>query len=62
MKTRAYGVFGALVLAALMLVQFTGWSFEDVDEVKGVPRSIRDNPGSYRSSYGWARPHYRGGK
>jgi hypothetical protein len=63
MKTMAkvYAVVGALVLGAFIWIQFTGWGFGDVDEVKGVPRSIRDNPGSYRSSYGWARTH-TGGK
>ncbi len=61
MMTRAYAVFGALVLLALTWAHFTGWTTGDVDEVKDVPKSIRDNPGSYRSSYGWARPH-AGGK
>ena len=61
MMTKAYAVFGGLVLAALLTAHFTGWAPGDVDEVKGVPKSIRENPGSYRSSYGWSRP-YRGGK
>ena len=61
MMSKIYAVVGALILGAFMWIQFTGWGFGDVDEVKGVPRSIRDNPGSYRSSYGWARTH-TGGK
>jgi hypothetical protein len=61
MMNRVYAAFGALVLGAFFWVHFTGWGFGDVDEVKGVPKSIRDNPGSYRSSYGWARTH-TGGK
>ena len=32
-----------------------------VNEVKNVPRSVRDNPGSYRSVYS-AYHHYTGGK
>jgi hypothetical protein len=61
MITKAYAVFGALVLLATAWAHFAGWTPGDVDEVKAVPKSIRDNPGSYRSSYGWARPH-AGGK
>ena len=40
--TTAYGVFASLVLGALIWIHFTGWS----------PMSVRDNPGSSRSSYG----------
>jgi hypothetical protein len=50
--TRAYGVFAALVLATLFWVHFTGWSVSGVTEAKPAPTSVRDNPGSYRSSYG----------
>jgi len=59
--SKIYAVVGALVLGAFMWIQFTGWGFGGVDEVKGVPKSIRENPGSYRSSYGWTRTH-TGGK
>ena len=37
------------------------WGEWGVDEIKNVPKSVRDNPGSYRSSYGWGRT-YSGGK
>lgn len=50
--TRAYGVFAAVVLALLTWIHFTGWSPANVTEEKGVPKSVRDNPGSYRSAYG----------
>lgn len=59
--TRAYAIFGILVLGVLTWAHFTGWSPEDVDEIKNVPQSVRDNPGSYRSSYGSGRT-YTGGK
>jgi hypothetical protein len=52
MTTGAYAVFGAFVLGALMWVHFTGWALADVDEARNVPKSLRDNPGSYRSTYG----------
>lgn len=58
--TRAYGAFGAAVVLALVWIHFTGWSPSDVTEDKGVPKSVRDNPGSYRPAYG-ARP-YTGAK
>jgi hypothetical protein len=49
--TRAYSVFAAVVVALLAWIHFTGWSPANVTEDKG-PKSIRDNPGSYRSAYG----------
>lgn len=52
MTTKPYAVFGGLVLAALMWAHFTGWASTDVDEARNVPKSLRDNPGSYRSTYG----------
>ena len=38
-----------------------GWSLNRVDQVLNVPRSVRDNPGSYRSVYS-SYHHYTGGK
>jgi len=58
--TKAYAVFGGLVLAALTWVHLTGWSPASVTEEKGIPKSVRDNPGSSRPAYG-ARP-YTGAK
>jgi hypothetical protein len=52
MTTKPYAVFGALVLVALMWAHFTGWARAEVDETRNVPQSVRDNPGSYRSTYG----------
>lgn len=43
---------GAFTVGALGWAHWSGWSPEPVTEVKEVPRSIRENPGSYRSSYG----------
>jgi len=47
---KAYVVFGGLVLAALTWTHYTGWGPSDVTEEK--VKSVRDNPGSYRSAYG----------
>jgi len=56
-----YIVYGAAVLLGLGIAQYRGWSLASVNEVKNVPRSVRDNPGSYRSVYS-SYHHYTGGK
>ena len=43
------------------MADYSGWSMSRINEVKNVPRSVRDNPGVYRSTYGYV-PHYSGGK
>jgi hypothetical protein len=58
--TTAYTVFAGCVLAALTWIHFTGWSPGTVSEEKVIPTSVRDNPGSYRSTYG--RRPYTGAK
>ena len=54
-------IYGIAVLATVGLAQYRGWSLNRVDEVRNVPKSVRDNPGSYRSVYG-SYHHYTGGK
>jgi hypothetical protein len=54
-------VYGIAVLVAVSAAEYRGWSLNSVDEVKNVPKSVRDNPGSYRSVYGYYH-HYTGGK
>jgi hypothetical protein len=54
-------IYGIAVLSALSLAEYRGWSLNRVDEVLNVPKSVRDNPGSYRSVYGYYH-HYTGGK
>jgi hypothetical protein len=56
-----YIIYGVIVLGTLTMAEYRGWSLNSVDEVKNVPRSVRDNPGSYRSVYGYYH-HYTGGK
>ena len=56
-----YLVYGVIVLGLLGTAEFRGWSLASVQEVKNVPRSARDNPGSYRSVYS-VYHHYTGGK
>jgi hypothetical protein len=59
--SKGYLIYGVVVLSALAYGQFRGYSFAKVNEVKNVPRSVRDNPGSYRSVYS-SYHHYTGGK
>jgi len=56
-----YVVYGAIVLLGLSTAQYRGWSLATINEVKNVPRSVRDNPGAYRSIYS-SYHHYTGGK
>jgi hypothetical protein len=61
MIPRFFLIYGMAVLAAVSFAEYRGWSLNRVDEVRNVPKSVRDNPGSYRSVYGFYH-HYTGGK
>jgi len=61
MRNPFYLSFGALLLALASLAEFRGWSFLNINEVKNVPKTVRDNPGAYRSHYA-GYPRYIGGK
>ncbi len=56
-----YLLFGLLVLGAVGAAELSGWTFLRATEVRNVPRSIRENPGVYRSIYIGGR-RYPGGK
>ncbi|MBV9180182.1 MAG: hypothetical protein JO356_02635 [Acidobacteria bacterium] len=56
-----YLIYGLAILAIVGLAEYRGWSLNRVDQVLNVPKSVRDNPGSYRSVYG-VYHHYTGGK
>ena len=58
---RLYLVYGITVLALLGIAEYRGFTFSRVSEIKNVPNSVRDNPGSYRSVYAGYH-HYVGGK
>ena len=58
---RLYLIYGIVLVLLLGASAYRGWSFTSVNEVKNVPRSIRDNPGSYRAIYA-SYHHYTGGK
>ena len=45
-------VYGIAVLLLMGIAEYRGWSLMSYQEQKGVPKSMRDNPESYRNSYG----------
>jgi hypothetical protein len=61
MLGRLYMLYGLLVLGTVGAAEYHGWSMDKMTEVKNVPKSVRDNPGSYRSIYN-SYHHYTGGK
>lgn len=61
MFRKFYLLLGLLTLGTVAFGQYRGWSLDSIDQVKNVPKSVRDNPGSYRSVYS-AYHHYTGGK
>ena len=56
-----YLVFGLSLMAGAAFADYRGLSLLRPTEIRNVPKSIRDNPGAYRSIYrGSSR--YFGGK
>jgi hypothetical protein len=54
-------LLGMLVVGTANRADVRGWFGRRGDIVTNVPRSIRDNPGAYRTLYA-ASPRYFGGK
>jgi len=63
MRHPLYMLFGVSMLALLALSAYTGTPLSGgkVNEAKVLPKTVRDNPGAYRSAYG-GYSHYVGGK
>ncbi len=61
MISKLYFIYGLIVLAGVAAAEYRGMSLTSVTELKNVPKSVRDNPGSYRSVYSGYH-HYTGGK
>ena len=58
-----FSIYGLLIYSFVGYSQYRGWSFDRADEVKNVPRTVRDNPGAWRSHYsGYGIGRYVGGK
>lgn len=56
-----YLIYSLAVLGLVGTANYQGWGLTSANEVKGVPKSVRDNPGAYRAHYR-AVPRYFGGK
>jgi hypothetical protein len=61
MFRKFYLFYGLTVLGTTGFAQYRGWSLDKVNELKNIPKSVRNNPGSYRSIYGGYHV-YTGGK
>ena len=61
MRHPIYLIYSLVLLGFTGFAEYRGWSFTRVSEVKNVPKTVRDNPGAYRSHYGFY-PRYIGGK
>jgi hypothetical protein len=54
-------LYGLIILALTSVAQYRGFTFSRINEQKVAPKTVRDNPGAYRSHYGFF-PRYIGGK
>jgi hypothetical protein len=56
-----YLIYGVMLLGLTSVAEYRGWTLSPVNEQKVLPKTIRDNPGAYRSHYG-GYSRYIGGK
>lgn len=61
MKFPGYLLYGFMLLGGVAMAEYRGWGLNRVNQIKDVPKTVRDNPGAYRSHYGFY-PRYVGGK
>jgi hypothetical protein len=47
-----YLLYGTMLIGGASYYNYRGMSLSDINEVRNVPKSVRDNPGSYRSHDG----------
>ena len=61
MRYPGYLIYGLMLLTSATVAEYRGWTLTRVNQLKDVPKTVRDNPGAYRSHYGYI-PRYTGGK
>jgi hypothetical protein len=61
LKTPVFLTYGILLLGLSAYAEYSGLSLSKINEQKVLPKTIRDNPGAYRSMYG-GYFRYIGGK
>ena len=64
MRHPLYLLYALMLLGVMGLAEYSGLPFLGVqtNQAKVVPKTVRDNPGAYRSIYGGYYSHYVGGK
>jgi hypothetical protein len=62
LKHPFYVAFGVLMLLLVAAAEARGWFASSRSEVRNIPPSVRDNPGSYRPTYFTSGSRYRRGK
>jgi hypothetical protein len=61
MRYAGYLIYSMMMLSTATVAQYRGWGTEKVNQAKVAPKTVRDNPGAYRSHYAFY-PRYVGGK
>jgi hypothetical protein len=54
-------LYSMMLLGGATYAEYRGYSLTPVTRVSNIPRTVRDNPGAYRSVYG-NYTRYTGGK
>ena len=62
MKSPLFLIYGILLLGGSTYAHMHGWSLARINQQRVAPKTIRDNPGAYRSMYGGGYVRYIGGK
>jgi hypothetical protein len=61
LNTPFFLIYGVLLLGLTGTAEYRGWSWNRINQQRVLPKSIRDNPGAYRSSSG-GYSRYTGGQ
>ena len=61
MRYAGYLIYSMMMLSTAVVAEFRGWTMSDVNQTKVAPKTVRDNPGAYRSHYAFYS-RYVGGK
>lgn len=61
MTSPYYIAYSVLLVGAWSVLTYKGFSLDRYEEVKDVPKTVRNNPGAYRPHYYYS-PRYTGGK
>jgi hypothetical protein len=61
MRHPLYMIYSLVVIGFMANAQFRGWTLSQLNQARGIPRTVRDNPGASRPMYNDS-PRYSGGK